>query len=136
MKKTRRHRSARGRSAAAAAVALAATLAAAATAGAGVLASPFIDSASTGGVFCRISNVGKAPVELTAAKILSSQGADVTDTNGCETTLGPGDTCSIFAQGPFGGRGVVEVAGSAKRLRGACQLVDDGFDVVGIVEMR
>ena len=96
-----------------------------ATADAAVLASAVLLSTDAQRLDCFVSNVGTRPVEVATVSIANGGGTllSLAD-DSCTGTLSPGASCLFSAalDARFSARGTVEVRGSAKGLRGQCQL--------------
>lgn len=113
---------------------LAAAPGAAATLGSAVLLSTDAQTLD-----CFLSNVGRSPVAITQVSIVNggntilSLGADT-----CTPALSPGGNCVFSAalDARFRARGVVELRGSAKGLRGQCQLTSSTNRVVATNDLR
>ena len=104
------------------------------TAAAATLASGFILSSSALLLECTVSNVSDRPVEITSASVIDLDGNEVTDFSLCGT-LQPRETCAFNASGN-NGRGVVQLTGSAKSVRGTCYLVAAGNDLIEATDLR
>jgi len=100
---------------------------------AGTLASAILLSTDAQRLDCFLSNVGRTPVAITQVSIVNggftilSLSADT-----CTPALTPGGNCvfSALLDSRFSARGVVELRGSAKNLRGQCQLTSSSNHVV------
>ena len=104
-------------------------------ASAATLASGVLASTGATGMICHVTNASTRPVEVTSARILSIGGVDITVGGNCGR-LEPGRSCVIISQATDTGRGVAEVGGSAKKLRGSCQLLDSRSITLDAIEMR
>jgi hypothetical protein len=104
---------------------------------AGTLSSAFLLSADAASVICHISNLGAAPAVITSSRIFDFAGNDITSSETCGT-LSPGRTCLVLAllDGGDGARGIAEVAGSTKKVRAVCQVLDPRGLSLEASEMR
>lgn len=109
----------------------------AATAQAGTLASGFLWSEDAERMVCFVWNVGDAPVDITSAQIVNSNGSAIVTISNCTVQpLKPGERCGMTGYGVTQAAGRVKVEGPRGRLRGTCQLLADGLVSVASTEMR
>lgn len=73
---------------------------------------------------CVLSNVGTKPVTIISVDIINYIGGSQFGVNACAGILNPGLSCEVFANVHYG-RGVIEVQGSTKGLRGQCRVKVD-----------
>lgn len=113
-------------------------LAAAAPARAAVLGSAVLLSTDAQQLDCFVSNVGRGPAAIASVSIVNG-GSTILSLSGntCVGTLAPGGNCVFSANldTRFSARGVVEVAGSARGLRGQCQLTASNR-IIATTELR
>ena len=101
---------------------------------AGTLASSFIN-ANLGVIVCRLTNTGTTPVVITSASLFSFDGSPIPAYDSCTGTLAPGNSCIVDSVMVTGGRGVIEVQGSTRKLRAQC-VVENGNEDLATSEMR
>ena len=104
---------------------------------AGSLSSAFLLTADASSVVCNITNVDVKPAVITSSRIFDFGGNDITSSETCGT-LSPGRSCLVLAtlNGEDGGRGIAEVAGSTKKIRAVCQVLDPRGLSLEASEMR
>lgn len=119
--------------------ALATLLSVAAHAEAGMIASSFLNEDGGGRqIHCNISNVGTREIIVLSARIVDGVGNDMPLGTTCYGTIPAGRGCALIAYGDVGiyGRGVIEVQGSTKSLRGRCAILAPGLSAAAESEMR
>jgi hypothetical protein len=106
---------------------------------AGTLASAILLSTDAQRLDCFVSNVGRAPVAITQLSIVNG-GVTILPLTGenCLPVLQPGANCTFSAalDARFSARGLVDVRGSTKHLRGQCQLTTSTNRVVASNDLR
>src|SRR5262245_57211545 len=112
-----------------------ALLVAAAPAHGGTLGSAHLYSSNANILDCFVTNVGTRAGPITALRIQNLFGDTVPVSSTCGDAVAPGATCTFFGYTGFGytgaGQATVQVAGSARALRGQCQLTSPLDNILG-----
>ena len=107
-----------------------------ATARAGMLASGYLSSGNAYRLSCRVTNFGSEPVTISSARVLLDTGLPFTDYQDCtQQLLEPGKSCTFTGPGAVMA-GLVHVAGGTKHLRGVCELLGQGNNLIGATDLR
>jgi hypothetical protein len=86
---------------------------------------------------CLVTNVGKKPVTITAARVRSGAGSTGAPVDNCTTgPLQPDGYCAWSGPGDVYGGGEIDVQGSTKGLRGHCDLRDGSGLLLMTLELR
>jgi len=106
---------------------------------AGSIASAILFSTDAQKLDCFVSNAGASPVTITNVSIVNG-GSTILSLSGdsCVGQLSPFGNCGFSAalDARFSARGVVELRGSAKGLRGQCQLTTSSNHLVATTDLR
>jgi hypothetical protein len=103
----------------------------------GTLAASYLLSSDADLLDCFVLNVGKRAVELVSGRVVDTAGMDITNASSCTGSLAPGGKCSFTStSGTTFAAGILEVRGSARNLRGSCQLTNFSNEAVAVTEMR
>jgi hypothetical protein len=106
---------------------------------AGTIASAVLLSTNAQQLDCFLSNVGRTTVAITGVSIQNGGSTLLSlSANNCTPELSPGENCVFSADldSRFSARGVVEFRGSAKGLRGQCQLTSSSNQIIATNDLR
>jgi hypothetical protein len=104
---------------------------------AAVIASGYLWSEDASQMVCFVLNVSSTPVKILSAKIVSSSGVTIDNSDTCTQlgTLQPGQRCGLVAP-TVQAAGIVEIDAPKGRVRGTCQLNASGNVILESTEMR